>query len=69
MGKGEGEVGEEKASAGLYWIACVLNGDPELLSPKMTILQGVRHPISYIGVCYVNDRQKRGYVSPRVRLI
>ena len=26
-----------------------------ILSPKMMILQGVGHPISYLGVCYAND--------------
>ena len=31
-----------------------------ILSPKMMILQTVKHPISHIGVCYSNTSQKRG---------
>ena len=32
--------------------------------PKMMILQGVRHPIQYLGVCYVNDPKKGGFMAP-----
>ena len=28
--------------------------------PKVMILQGVRHPVRYLGVCYANDPNKIG---------
>ena len=31
-----------------------------MLSPKMMILHGVRHPISHTGVCIANGPPKRG---------
>ena len=31
-----------------------------VLSPKMMILQGVKHPLSYVEVCYANDPQTEG---------
>ena len=34
-----------------------------ILSPKMMIVQGFKHPISYIGVCYANTPQNAGYVA------
>ena len=33
-------------------------------SPKMMILQGVKHPMSYSGVCCTNTPKSRGYVQP-----
>ena len=35
-----------------------------LLLGKIMILQGVRHPISCLGVCYANDPKKGGYMTP-----
>ena len=35
-----------------------------LLLGKIMILQGVGHPISCLGVCYANDPQKGGYMTP-----
>ena len=40
-----------------------------VLSSKILILQGVRHPISCLLVYYVNDPPKRGCTGPRLRLI
>ena len=34
-----------------------------IFSPKMTILQGVRHPVPYLGVSYKNDPKKGGYMA------
>ena len=34
-----------------------------IFGPKMMILQGVRRQKPYIGVCYANDPQKRGYMT------
>ena len=31
-----------------------------IFSPKMMVLQGVRHPVPYLGVSYVNDPKKSG---------
>ena len=35
-----------------------------VLLGKIMILQGVRHPISCLGVCYANDPPKGGYATP-----
>ena len=35
-----------------------------VLLGKIMILQGVGHPISCLGVCYANDPQKGGYMTP-----
>ena len=35
-----------------------------VLLGKIMILQGVGHPISCLGVCYVNDPKKGGYMTP-----
>ena len=35
-----------------------------LLLGKIMILQRVGHPISCLGVCYANDPQKGGYMTP-----
>ena len=35
-----------------------------VLLGKIMILQGVRHPISCLGVCYANDPKKGGYTTP-----
>ena len=37
------------------------------LSPKMIVLQGVRHPIPLLGVCYTNDPQN-GACGPALDL-
>ena len=34
-----------------------------IFSPKMMILQGVGHPVPYLGVSYANDPQKGGYMA------
>ena len=33
-----------------------------ILSPKLTILQGVGHPRTYIGGCYADDPKTKGYM-------
>ena len=35
-----------------------------VLLGKIMILQGVGHPISWLGVCYANDPKKGGYTTP-----
>ena len=34
-----------------------------IFSPKMMILQGVGHPVPYLGVWYANDPKKGGYMA------
>ena len=34
-----------------------------IFSPKMMILQGVGHPVPYLGVSYANDPKKGGYMA------
>ena len=38
-------------------------------TPNMMILQGVRHLIPYLGVCYGNDPKKRGVNGSHTRLM
>ena len=40
-----------------------------VLSGNIMILQGVRHPISCLQVCYANDPPKGGCTGLRLRLI
>ena len=40
-----------------------------ILTPKMMILQGVKHLISPMGVCYANDLKRGGIWHPRLCLI
>ena len=34
-----------------------------IFSPKMMFLQGVGHPVPYLGVSYANDPKKGGYMA------
>ena len=58
--KSVGGGGVEGSKLKSYW--------EMILSPKMMILHGVRHPISWIGICYAHGPQKVGVNGTRIVL-